>query len=108
MLDDSPPVASWFDNHLESVIGFLILVAGIVTQWAWMGATQKQHGKEIGKLDKRVSDNEECLDGHRADTSRHIDPVRDERRWSEMRDTQKDMQQQLARIEASLLRRSRQ
>jgi hypothetical protein len=108
MLDDSPhSVASWFDQHLEGVITFLFMVFGIATQWALMGASLRQHGKDITKLDERMRDNEECIDGHRADTSRHLDPVRDERRWLEMSERQKDMQGQLSRIEASLLKRAR-
>jgi hypothetical protein len=87
MLDDpSQSVASWFDKQLGTIIAFAVLVAGIIAGYVRLGVRVDVQGKDIGKLETRVGAVEECQEEHLADTTRHIDPVRDERRWQEMKE----------------------
>lgn len=63
----------WLKSNVGTLILLVTLGISLVVQWTLYG--------EAAKLSERTAQE---LARHSSDTQRHLDPVRDERRWQEL------------------------
>jgi hypothetical protein len=98
MLDDnSQSVGAWFGQHLEAVITFVVMTAGLVASYVRLGGRVDDNGKDIEALREDHNKLDDEVAAHLGDIRRHIDPERDERRWQELREDIKWIKDKLQR-----------
>jgi uncharacterized membrane protein YccC len=85
------PVISWLDQNFGTIVTIALAVVAFI---AWLVRLEYK----VGDLTKDLNKVSDCVDEHTAETQIHIDPVRDERRWQEMRESQNKMQAKLDRV----------
>jgi uncharacterized protein YqgV (UPF0045/DUF77 family) len=77
---------NWIANNIGAVVTIVVVVLGVAATWVMYGARITQLEKDIKKLIEVVEKLEEFVRTHHADTSLHIDPHRDEKRWDDFKD----------------------
>lgn len=98
MLDGTPQtVGQW----LEAYLGHILVACGalitFVVGYTRLGERVNNFEREQGRLSIRVEGVEKDVDEHCADTRKHIDPERDERRWQNMERMLSEMHAEMRR-----------
>lgn len=83
---------TWLANNIGVIITAAVVVLGVVSTWVLYGADIRQlkadkvrAEKEKEKQDKVIEELKTALSMHSADTTLHIDPHRDEKRWDDFK-----------------------
>src|SRR4051812_46050447 len=84
--DNSQSVGAWLSNHLEFLLGFFVLVGTWIVFFVRLSSRVDDNTKDITSLREDHNALDDQVAAHLADTRRHIDPERDERRWQELRE----------------------
>lgn len=75
----------WITNNIGVLIALGVLVFGLVGTWVKYGSDITQLKKDADKSETKVEKLGDDLRLHLSDTSLHIDPARDEKRWAEFK-----------------------
>lgn len=75
----------WISNNVGALISAVILVFGLVATWVLYGADIKQLKIDKNELKLNLAELEKVVSIHKSDTSLHIDPHRDEKRWDDFK-----------------------
>jgi len=75
----------WLVNNLGSLIAIVAAVLGLVTTWVLYGADIRQLKKNNERLEEELKELRTESREHQANTSLHIDPHRDEKRWDDLK-----------------------
>ena len=84
--ESSHSVATWFGEHLDLLIEGVVLTITLIVGYVKLGGRVEHNESKLTKLEDKVETIDQTVAAHSADTRRHIDPERDERRWTELRE----------------------
>jgi hypothetical protein len=76
----------WLSNNIGTVIAVIVAGCGLITTWVLYGADIRQLKLDRDQLKADLHATQEELKLHMANITIHLDPYRDERRWTEFRD----------------------
>lgn len=75
----------WIANNLGALIAAVVAGLGLVATWVLYGADIRQLKKDMTRLQAELTQAEALVNKHHSDTTLHIDPHRDEKRWDDLK-----------------------
>ena len=75
----------WISNNAQLLATLIMLGFGLVVTWALLGADIKQLKKDTAEIKAEVHELVKVTQAHRLDTTLHIDPHRDDKRWDDLK-----------------------
>lgn len=75
----------WAANNIGTLIIIATMIFGGVAAWVLYGADIRQLKKDLAEVKGTLHEVEKIMREHMSDTSLHIDPHRDEKRWDDLK-----------------------